>query len=221
MKPQKKPFSKSHVVLLVDDHELVRYGIRLIVEALGCRVLEARTGEESIDIVQQHRVDVVFMDIALPGIDGITSSLRLLQVDQNLNVVILTGLSVGPVPTALLRSGVSGYMTKASAAAEMEQAITKVLDGGRYLSPVIANQLALTSVQQKEGEDSPFDKLSQREFQVVLLLMQGHRNGDAGQTLILSAKTISTYKRRAFEKLDVSSTAELIKLAIFWGVIEP
>jgi len=219
--PRKLPFTKSDVVLLVDDHELVRYGMRLMVEALGCTVIEAGTGEESIDLAREQQVDLVFMDIDLPGIDGILASSRLLQFDKSLKVVILTGLQVGSVPKAVLQSGVHGYMTKSSAADEIEQAIAKVLQGEMYLSPSIADQLALTSFRNEEGEQSPFARLSKRELQVALLLMTGYRNGDAGETLYLSAKTVSTYKHRAFEKLKVTSTAELIKLAIHWGLIPP
>lgn len=208
-------------MLLVDDHELVRYGMRLIVEALGCTVLEAGTGEKSIELVRKHKIDLVFMDIALPGMDGITASSRLLKVDGKLGIIILTGLHMMAVPKSLLQSGVMGFMTKSSAAKEMEQAITRVIDGEIYLSKSIASQMALASCQSVDSEESPFGGLSMREYQTVLLLMNGYRNGDAGEQLLLSAKTISTYKRRAFEKLGVSNTAELMKLAIGWGFVEP
>ncbi len=208
-------------MLLVDDHELIRYGVRLIVEALGCTVLEASTGEKSIDLVRRQQVDLVFMDIALPGMDGITASSRLLKFDQTLNVIILTGLHMTAVPKALLQSGVMGVMTKSAAAKEMEQAISQVLAGEMYLSPSLSNQLALASFQSKHSDESPFANLSEREFQVILLLMNGYGNGDAGEQLFLSEKTVSTYKRRAFQKLGVSNTAELTKLAICWGFVEP
>lgn len=244
--PQKAPLTRSRVVLLVDDHELVRYGMRLILEALGCTVIEAGTGEESILLASTHQVDLVFMDIALPGIDGIKTSLRLLEADKNLKVIILTGLQSGALPKTVLQSGVMGYMTKSAAADQMEQAISKVLQGEIYLSPSIASQMALSSfaveepigpVQEGPGElqaessqlqaetgqvqddaASPFSKLSQRELQVVMLLMRGYRNEAAGDTLCLNAKTVSTYKRRAYEKLGVENTAEMIKLAMCWGL---
>jgi len=222
VKSRKKPFKESLVVLLVDDHELVRYGMRLIVETLGCTVLEAGTGEKSIELVRRQKVDLVFMDIALPGVDGITASSRLLRVDQQLRIIILTGLHMTAVPKSLLQSGIAGFMTKSSAAKELECAITQVLEGGMYLSNSIIRQMPLVSCHSAEGgEDSPFVDLSKREFQIVLLLMNGYRNGDASDQLLLSAKTISTYKRRAFEKLGVTNTAELMKLAMGWGFVEP
>jgi len=221
LNPTKKSFAESDVVLLVDDHEIVRYGMRLMIEALGCTVLEAGSGEESIELVRKHKIDLVFMDIALPGMDGVTASMRLLQADDKLNVTILTALPVGSVPKNILRSGVVGCMTKSAAADEIEQAIGRALDGQLYLSPSIANQLALDSIQHESGEISPFGNLSRREFQVVLLLMKGYRNDDAGDALRLSVKTISTYKHRAYEKLGVTSTAELMKLATCWGFVEP
>ena len=221
MKEQKKPLANSHTVLLVDDHELVRYGMKLMVEALGFTVLEAGSGEKSIDVVRENQIDLVFMDIALPGMDGVTAATELLKFDRNLGIIILTGLRISAVPKGVLQSGVMGFITKNCAAKEFEQAISRVLDGEMYLSPSIAKRLALSSLQATDGVVSPFAALSQREIQVVLLLMSGYRNGDAGESLYLSAKTISTYKSRAFKKLGISNTAELVKLAVCWGFVEP
>ena len=221
VKVQEKPAVKNHTILLVDDHELVRYGMKLMVEALGCTVLEAGSGEKSIDVVRSNQIDLVFMDIALPGMDGITASTELLKVDRNLGIIILTGLRISAVPKGVLQSGVKGFITKNSAAGEIEQAISRVLGGEMYLSPSIARQLALSSFQASDGEGSPFAALSQREIQVVLLLLSGYRNGDAGESLYLSAKTVSTYKSRAFKKLGITNTAELVKLAMCWGFVEP
>lgn len=230
MNVAKKLFAESDVVLLVDDHEIVRYGMRLMIEALGCTVLEAATGEEGIDLARKHRIDLVFMDIALPGIDGITASSQLLQLDDKLIVIMLTALPPTSIPREILRTGEIGYMAKSSAADEIGHAIGQALAGELYLCPVVAEQLALENVAEQLAlekvelesvEQSPFENLSQRECQVVLLLIKGYRNREVGDTLRLNAKTVSTYKRRAYEKLGVSSTAELIKLATCWEYIEP
>lgn len=207
-------------ILLVDDHDLVRAGIRLLLKDIDTTsiVVEASTGEESIEVVGKEDIDIVFMDLMLPGIDGVTAALRLLQINPDLKVIILTGRNEGSVPKALLQSGVCGYMTKSSATEEIRNAIDAANRGEFYLSPDLINQIDMDSWNNQE-EESPFDRLSQRELQVVLLLLQGYKTSDAGDSLVLNAKTISTYKRRAFEKLEVENTAELVKLAIACGVM--
>jgi two-component system invasion response regulator UvrY len=214
---RKKTFLKRCKVLLVDDHELVRHGMRLMLEALGCSVFEADSGEASLDVARRKNVDIVFMDIALPGIDGFTAASQLLGENSKLKLIILTGLRATSVPRAILQSGISGYMTKSAAAEEIEQAIVKVMAGEFYLSPEIAEQLNEAG-KKEDTEASPFAKLSRREYQVVLSLLKGTSNDDVGEQLRVNAKTVSTYKRRAFAKLGVSSTADLITLARHWGL---
>lgn len=216
------PASTQCKILLVDDHDLVRAGIRLLIQDLdhSLEVIEASSGEESISIVERGGIDIVFMDIVLPGIDGVTAALRLLQLDTNIKIIILSGRNEGPVHKALLQSGVCGYMTKSSASEEIKNAIDAANRGEFYLSPDLAAQFDVDSLKADNNEENPFDRLSQRELQVVLLILQGNKTSDASDSLVLNAKTISTYKRRAFEKLDVENTTELVKLAIACGLLE-
>ncbi len=205
---------RSINILLVDDHDLFRSGLRMILESsprANSKVYEASTGEGSIPVVRKHPINVVFMDFSLPGQDGVSTSLRLLQIDENLKIIILTGLEDRPVSRVVLQAGISGYMTKASATEEVEQAIDCVMQGGTYLSREVANQMALDSLKQSDGKH-PLDELSRRELQVVLLLMSGHKSGVVGSMLFLSPKSVSTYKRRAFEKLKVNTLPELIEM---------
>lgn len=206
-------------ILLVDDHELVRAGIRLLIEnALPeAQIIEASTGLEGIEVQRTQPVDLVFMDIVLPGIDGISAALRMLNVAPATRVIILTGRTELVVPKALLNSGICGYITKSSAAEEIHNAIKASASGELFLSRDLrrrheANQLT-------GGETSPFDRLSSRELQVVLLLLKGYKTGVVGDALLLNAKTVSTYKRRAFDKLGVDNTADLIKLAMKFSIL--
>lgn len=208
-------------VLLVDDHELVRAGVKMMVSALERvdAVFETGSGEACVELVQRHDIDIVFMDIRLPsGIDGVTAALRLLQIVPEIKIVMLTALVGGAFPRVLLNAGVKGYLTKSSPGSEIARAIDVVSDGGIYLSTQMAHQLALSTF--SEQVESPFDLLSLRELQVILLTVQGDKVQTVGDKLFLSAKTISTYKRRAMDKLGVDNPVDLIKLAMNYGLIE-
>lgn len=205
---------RSPTILLVDDHDLFRSGLRMILESAPqaqIKVFEASNGESCIQLIRRNSIDVVFMDYSLPGLDGVSTSLRLLQIDEALKIIILTGLEDRPVSRVVLQAGIRGYMTKASATEEIEQAIHCVMQGGTYLSREVANQMALDSLKQGDGKH-PLGELSRRELQVALLLMSGHKSGVVGSMLFLSPKSVSTYKRRAFEKLKVNTLAELIDI---------
>jgi len=207
-------------LLLVDDHELVRSGLKLVFEA-DVRVENvnvASSGEECVSYVREQRPDLIFMDIGLPGIDGFSTALRLLQLDEDLRIILLTGLEQRPLSRIVLQAGICGYMTKSSAPVEIGRAIDTVFKGGTYICPEIAQQMALDSLKNdSESSIRPFENLSRRELQVVLLLMRGHKPTVVGEMLFLSTKTVSTYKRRAYEKLDVDSLAQLIELGIQHG----
>lgn len=214
--------SQFKSILLVDDHELVRAGLKLLIESVSDEVLvtEASTGEQSIELVSSgHPVDLVFMDIMLPGIDGISSALRLINVCPGIKILILTGRTELIVPRAVIESGICGYITKSSAAAEISDAMRAVGSGEFYLSRDLQDRFD-KDLFDFSYEATPFDRLSNRELEVILLLLKGCKTSDAGESLTLNAKTVSTYKRRAFDKLGVDSTAELIRLAVDHRILE-
>jgi two-component system invasion response regulator UvrY len=208
-------------VLLVDDHDLVRCGIRrLLQDADNIRVAsEASCGEDALEYVMGNRPDVVLMDVSMPGIGGLEATRRMLQHDSTIGVIILTVHTGDPFPARLLRAGARGYLTKDSSVQEMVHAIEEVHSGGRYVSPGIAQTLALSGFPENE-DDSPLARLSQREMQVFLMLMRGDKPGDISEKLHLSPKTISTYRNRLYDKLGVRSDAELTRLAMRYGLLE-
>ncbi len=210
-------------ILLVDDHDLFRSGLRMIIESLpqtDDTLYEAATGEESIKIVSKKPVDIVFMDYDLPGLDGIATSLRLLQINKALKIIILTGMQQRPMSAVVLQTGIRGYMTKSSATEEVSLAIDSVMQGATYISPEIANQSAIAGLDTNaENVASPLDRLSRRELQVALLLMNGHKPTVVGDLLLLSPKSVSTYKRRAFEKLEVESLVQLVEIGMTYGFL--
>jgi two-component system, NarL family, invasion response regulator UvrY len=207
-------------VLIVDDHELVRTGIKRILEdTQGIRVIaEASTGEEALQQVREHRPDVVLMDVNMPGIGGLEATRKIIQAHPDLRVIVVTIHVDEPYPTRLLEAGASGYLTKGCAVDEIVDAIQVVHRGERYIGADIARQLALSML--PGGERSPFDKLSQREMQVMLMVTQGHSIQDISDRLCLSPKTVSTYRYRLYEKLGVDNDVELTHLAMRHGMIE-
>lgn len=208
-------------VLIVDDQELVRAEIAMMLNALDsvAQVFETGSGAQSIDMVREHQIDLVFMDIRLSGgIDGVTAALRLLQLTADVKIVMLTARAGDTLPGLLLNAGVKGYLSKSAAAGEVAKAIDVVRHGGTYLSAKIAHQIALSTFSQQV--ESPFDLLSLRELQVVLLTVQGETTQSIAQLLHLSVKTVSTYKTRAKEKLAVDNLAGLVKLAMECGLVD-
>lgn len=207
-------------VLLVDDHELVRTGIRrLLSDVSGINVYaEAKDGESAIAAVRKKRPDVVLMDVSMPGIGGLEATRKLKQIDSGLPIIILTVHTDDPFPTSLLKAGASGYLHKGCTVDEIVTAIKEVNAGRRYICSEIAQNLALSLLPGSDG--SPFDNLSQREMQVMFMLIQGNKVQDISEKLCLSPKTISTYRSRLFEKLAVRNDAELTRLAMRYGMLD-
>jgi len=207
-------------VLLVDDHELVRIGIgRLLENAEGIEVIaEADSGETAIEQVKKNAPDVVLMDVSMPGIGGLEATRRLSQSNPSLPIVIVTVHSEEPFPNSLLKAGAVGYLHKGCSVDEIVNAIRAVHEGRRYLSNEIAQGMAHSIL--SENESSPFEKLSSREMQVLLMLVNGNRSGEIAKKLSLSPKTISTYRTRLFDKLKVHNEAEMTRLASRYGVLE-
>ncbi|VAW81057.1 BarA-associated response regulator UvrY (= GacA = SirA) [hydrothermal vent metagenome] len=207
-------------VLLVDDHELVRTGIRrLLDDTSGIKVVgEADSGEEAFLQVRKLKPDVVLMDVNMPGIGGLEATRKLMQLDPSLKVIIVTIHTEEPFPTRLLEAGASGYLTKDCGINEIVNAIRSVIEGERYIGAEIAQQMALTMM--PGAANSPFQILSQREMQVMMMVTQGQNVQQISDKLCLSPKTISTYRHRLFEKLNVDNDVELTRLAIRHGILE-
>ncbi len=207
-------------VMLVDDHALVRAGIRRILEETAdMEVLaEADTGEGAIQLAREHKPEVVLMDINMPGIGGLEATRRLMQYDDKIKIIAVSMYADDPFPGRMLSAGAVGYLTKDCAADEIVTAIRKVKGGGNYITPSIAGTLAIKLATGQTS--SPFAKLSQREMQVMLMVTNGSSIQEISDTLCLSPKTVSTYRYRLFEKLDVHNDVELTRLAMRFGVLE-
>ncbi|MDH0100071.1 UvrY/SirA/GacA family response regulator transcription factor [Stutzerimonas stutzeri] len=208
-------------VLVVDDHDLVRTGIsRMLADISGLQVIgQADSGEDAIRKARELKPDVVLMDVKMPGIGGLEATRKLLRSYPDLKVIAVTICEVDPFPTRLLQAGAAGYLTKGAALEEMVQAIRMVFGGQRYISPQIAQQLALKSFQPQLSE-SPFDLLSEREIQIALMIANCQKVQSISDKLCLSPKTVNTYRYRIFEKLSITSDVELALLAVRHGMVD-
>ncbi len=208
-------------VMLVDDHELVRTGFRLILDdAEDIEVVaEAESGESAIQKIPEIKPDLVLMDINMPGIGGIEATRTIKRKYPDTQIIVVTVHSEAPFPSKLHEAGALGYVTKGCPSSELLDAIRTVVKGKPFLSAEVAKKLSLAKL---SGVDSefPFDSLSKREMQVLMLIVQGARNQDISDTLCVSPKTVSTYRHRLFDKLGIQTDAELTMMAIRHGVAE-
>lgn len=179
---------------------------------------QAESGEESLIKARELKPDVVLMDVKMPGIGGLGATCKLLRSHPDIKVVVVTVCEGDPFPTRLLQAGAAGYLTKGAGLAEMVQAIRLVFAGQRYISPQIAQQLAIKSFQ--PVSDSPFDALSEREIQIALMIVGCQKVQSISDKLCLSPKTVNTYRYRIFEKLSISSDVELTLLAVRHGMVD-
>lgn len=203
-------------VLLVDDHDLVRVGIRrLLHDEKEIKVIgEAKSGEEAIKLVKKLNPQVVLMDVEMPGIGGLEATKKLMQINPNIKVIILTVHNQEPFPSKLLQIGAQGYITKQEKPEEMVNAIKAVNKGCKYLSFEIAQKLALNK------QDLPLSKLSKRELQILIMITSGYTVSYIATKLCLSMKTVNTYRYKLFEKLEVNNDVELTHLALRHSLID-
>ena len=206
-------------VVLVDDHELVRSGFCLIlsgqpdIEVAG----EASNAEDGLRLVRALKPDVALIDVHMPGMSGIELTERVARAKLPTQIIIITVVDDARFPKRLLEAGATGYLTKGCTAEELLCAVRQVAGGRRYLAPAVAQQLALATL---DGEASPFDALSSRELEVAMMLVRGKALTTIGEQLNLSPKTVSTYKQRLMEKLQVDHIVSLAHLMTIHGLLD-
>jgi DNA-binding NarL/FixJ family response regulator len=208
-------------ILIVDDHAVVRRGLQQIVldEYKDLVFGEATNGQEALEIVSQQDWDVVVLDISMPGRSGLDVLKEVKRDHPDLPVLVLSIHPEDQFAVRVLRAGASGYMTKETAPEELVTAINKVLAGGTYVSPSLAEILA-QDLQRDASDISLHKKLSDREYEVMLMIASGKAVSEIADELALSVKTISTYRARILEKVHMRSNAELTRYAIKHGLVE-
>jgi two-component system invasion response regulator UvrY len=207
-------------VLVVDDHPVVRKGlIQILVEEPDVEAaVEADSAGELLRQVTENEWDVVVLDITLPDRSGLEALKDVKAMRPELPVLILSMHPEDQYALRVLKAGAAGYINKESAADVLVNAVRKVVGGGKYVSPSMAEKLA--TVVGSDYDVQPHERLSDREFQVMCMIASGKRLKEIGEELCLSVKTVSTYRTRVLDKMGMESNAELTYYAVKNGLIE-
>lgn len=206
-------------VLIADDHAMVRQSIALM---LGNSkeidvVAEAINGEEAIELVNALAVDVVLMDVRMPGVNGLEATHRILADNTGTKVIGLSGHNDSGYPGLFLRAGAQGYISKESDLQEMVTAIKTVHNGDGFISPDVAKRIA---EQPNNEAENPFSTLSERELQIALLLLESHQLEDIAEQLTLNLRSVRNYRKKVFSKLNIKTEVELTLQGLRFGMIE-
>ncbi|HQN65132.1 MAG TPA: response regulator transcription factor [Methylophilus sp.] len=205
-------------VILVDDHNVVRSGLRRLLELSGDIdvVAEASSGEQACQIYNEFQANVLVMDLSMPGIGGLEALRRILISSPKAKVIIFSMHENTTFATQALSSGAKAYVIKSGLADDLLMAVREVATGKTYISPCLAQKIALKTI---SGEEDPIQRLSAREFEVFRLLAEGLSIESIANTLNISQKTAANYQTLLKQKLGISSAVELVRLAIQYGVI--
>ncbi len=205
-------------VMLVDDHAVVRMGFKLLLqEAVDIEVVaEAATGEEALKRYAELKPDVVVMDISMPGMGGMEAVTRLVARDPQVKVLILSAHEDSIHPPRLLKAGAVGYLSKRSAPEELIHAIQQVAAGKIFLDATLAQAMAVDAL---TGLQNPVEILSDREFEIFMMLAKGHSVARIATTLFLSPRTVGTHLYNIKQKLKAANSAELTLIALHNGLL--
>ena len=201
-------------ILLADDHPVVRQGVRQILAEAFVQATfgEACNTRELLDLVGKERWDILVLDLSMPGGNGLEALKQIKHDHPRLPVMILSMFPEDQYAVRTIRAGAAGYLNKESAPEELVQAIRKIMHGGQYISPAVADELVMYA---RNDNDQPLHKrLSDREYQVLCLLATGRKVKDISAELSLSSKTISTYRARLLLKMNMQTNAEITHYAI-------
>jgi two-component system, NarL family, invasion response regulator UvrY len=206
-------------IMIVDDHPIVRSGLKNIIsdESDMQIVCEASSGKQVEKLVRENDLDIIILDISLPDISGFEILTRLRNLFPDIPVLILSIMSEDLYASKTLKAGASGFINKESAPEELIIAIRKIISGSHYTSPLFAEKIAL-DVKGKLLK-APHDRLSSREFQVLIFIALGKPLREIANNLSLNIKTVSTYRTRILEKMNVKSNADLVKYCINQGLL--
>ena len=214
----------SHIrIILVEDHALVRAGMKALLQKIEGTEVVADMGDglEAVKYVQTDTPDLVLMDIAMPGLNGLDATARILRESPTTRVILLSMHANEEYLQQALQVGASGYLLKGAELAELELAIRTVARGERYLTPAVAKYAIEAYREKTEGPVGPLAKLSMRQREILQLIAEGHTTKDIAQRLNLSVKTVETHRSQLMERLEIHDVPGLVRFAIGVGLVQP
>ncbi|MBB1489128.1 response regulator [Oceanospirillum sediminis] len=206
-------------IVIADDHAVVRQGYSSLLSAMlaPCEVLEAANGDQAFQLCQTDSPDLVIMDVNMKGISGIEATRRILQRNSDIRILFFSMYDEIPVVTQALEAGAKGYITKSCTPEILIEAVTKVAAGQLYVEHELAMRLAVSRPEQK---DTRLHDMTQREFEIFVMLAQGSNAKEISELLCISSKTVSNYTAILKSKLNIGSIAELVHVAIEAGLVK-
>ncbi len=210
-------------ILIADDHALVRAGLKLLLQQIqGIGVVgEAGDGLEVVKLAESIRPDIVLMDIAMPGLNGLEAALRIRKATPSVKVILLSMFGSEDHLRQALDAGASGYLLKGADLEELERAIRAVHRGDTYLTPAVAKHTIDILRQRHAGQSGPLDKLTSRQREILQLIAEGHSTKGMADRLSLSVKTVETHRAQLMERLNIHDIAGLVRFAIQVGLVHP
>ena len=210
-------------VLLADDHDLFRAGLRVLLQDLGGFevVAEAGDGREALRLVGEHRPDVVLMDLMMPGLNGLEATARVAREYPGVRVLVLSMNAAEEFVLPAVRAGASGYVLKNARPDELDGAIRAVAQGETYLTPAVSGHLIDDYRRRTTDEADSLDKLTPRQREVLQLVAEGHSTKEIARRLGVSVKTVETYRSQLMDALDIHDIAGLTRYAIRKGLVSP
>jgi DNA-binding NarL/FixJ family response regulator len=209
-------------ILIADDHAIVRDGVRALLTAAGEFevVAEASNGQEAIDLAVAVEPDLILMDIAMPGLGGLEATIEIRRRVPQAKIIVLSQYGEPEYVRRFVRAGVSGYVLKKAAGADLVNAIRAVLRGGLVLDPEVARDaLQDAGTTGEPGVPDAYETLTDREKQILKLVAEGHSNKEVAEVLNISVKTAMSHREHVMAKLGVHNRTELIRFALRAGVI--
>ena len=208
-------------ILVADDHSLVRAGIRALVEKLPYAkvIAEAEDGREALRLVREHKPDLVLMDIAMPGLNGLEATSRISQAFPDVRVIVLSMYANEEYVREAISAGAAGYLPKRSAATELEQAIKAVGRRDTYFSPLVSRYIVKDRKGHVRADRALIERLTPRQREILQLIAERHNNSDISRILEISVKTVETHRAQLMARLEIYDVPGLVRFAIRAGLV--